>query len=361
MVGDSRTFDVLLDSAAEFSYHFVALEVLKMMREDGVALTASQALDVLTVGLSRRYGPLVRLGYDRILELGAHKIINEGTWMELVQHWAVRGNFSNILAVEPLLKQTYPESQPSEAFFHLAIHAMTKKPHSSNETRHVPWSEVFAMLHRMEDAGFSTESRFLSRRILAPFSSVENVDAAYFALEDMRDDPASTSKPRLSDLNLVIRGCGRVQDLDRAFATFAEIPKFGLTADASTFAELLSVCGACGDAQAALHVEKQMASVGLDHTSQTIRAVASAALSREHWKRAYELTKTDLARMPPELVHSVMYYAIRAKCYNEAKELLDRAVVSFPKFVLAEALAKELEGVGRGGTTAEVAASKVKD
>jgi hypothetical protein len=343
MVGDARTFDLLLETAAEFSFHFVTLEVLKMMREDIVPLSAAQAMNVMNVGLSRRYGPLVRLGYERILELGVSKIINEGTWMELVQHWAVRGNFSNILAIEPLLKQRYPDSQPCEAFYHLAIHAMTKKPHASNESRHVPWSELFGMLHRMEDAGFSTESRMLGRRIMGPFLTVENVDGAYFALEDMRDDPACTSKPRLSDLNLVIRGCGRLQDLDRAFATFAEIPKFGLIADSSTFAELLNVCGACGDGQAALHVEKQMNALGLELNSATVRALASATLSREYWRRAFELSQTHMALMPPELVHSVVYFTIRAKRFSEAKEVVNKATATFPKFVLAEALAKEID------------------
>ncbi len=225
VIGDTKTFDLLLDTASEFSYHFVTLEVIKLMREDKIELTASQALSVMNVGLLRRYGPLVRTGYERILELGADKIINEGTWMELLQHWSNRGTFSNILAVESLLGQRFPDSQPCEGFYHLAIHAMTKKPHVSNENRHVPWVEVFTILHRMEDKGISLDSRVLDRRIMAPFSSSENVDEAFFALEDMRDDPECLSKPRLSDLNLIISGCGRLRDLDRAFATFAEIPK----------------------------------------------------------------------------------------------------------------------------------------
>lgn len=123
---------------------------------------------------------------------------------------------------------------------------------------------------------------------------------------------------------------------------FSDVSKFGMTADVSTFVELLNVCGACGDAQAALHVEQQMQLVGVEMNLAAVKALASATLSKQHWHRSYDLVQKHFGQMPPETIHSVIYHAIRAKKFEEANEVAKRAASTFPKFVLAEALSKEL-------------------
>ena len=350
VVGDVKTFELVLAATAEPAHQPLALDVLQQMKKDNVPIALCHALHFLAVGLSRRSALLVTAGYDRCMELDP-KAINEGTWMEIVLFWAYRGNFVNILATEPHLAKRFPESQPSEAFYRLAVHAMTKVPTADHPNYAIPWVELFRTLHRLEDRGYSLHEPLLMHRLLGPFDKVENLDAAFYALEDMRD--SKTEAVRLSDLNLVVRGCGRAADLDRGLATLAEIPKFGLAANADSFAALLKVCVSCKDTQAGLGVVAQMETLGIQPDVQCKKILAALFCTPQHVDRAAALVREIGGECPPEVAHSTIWLLMRAGRQTEADSLREWYQAANPAFKFSQQLSAALRGPADEGLEAE--------
>ncbi len=218
-----------------------------------------------------------------------------------------------------------------------------KEPYEAGDDYQFPWGEIFSMLHRMEDKGFPLDiSRGflvgLPRRLMRPFGKTESLDDAFYALEDMRDDPNCTSKPRRLDLDLVVRACARVKDLDRALATVGEYARFGFELDAQTYGHLLAVCRICDDVEGAISVEAQMIAKGISFSDEAVRSLAHLFASRLHWKRAMTLCRENLTVVPPQTVHNVIFHAVRSYEYDEALELKEKYSALYPDFQIAESL-----------------------
>lgn len=69
--------------------------------------------------------------------------------------------------------------------------------------------------------------------------STDIVDEAYYVLEQRKEQGASVPLPAI---NMIIEACAAMGDLDRAFATWAELESFGLSSDAGTYNALLATC-----------------------------------------------------------------------------------------------------------------------
>ncbi len=344
LVGDVKTFELLLNATAEPAHHKLALEILQQMKKDDVPIALCHAVHVLSVGLVRRSVVLVEEGYNRCMQLNPNSL-NEGTWMELVLFWAIRGNFVNVLSVEQYLAKRFPETQPSEAFYRLAVHAMTKVPSTDQPQYVIPWVELFRTLHRLEDCGYSLHEPLLLHRLLGPYDKVENLDAAFYALEDMHD--SKTEVVRLSDLNVVIRGCARVADLDRALATLAEVPKFGLKANVDSFAALLKVCQSCKDVQAGVGILAQMETLGMQPDAQCKKVLASLFCRPEHIDRCVAMVRETARECPPEVVHSAIWMLMKLDRNAEAEALREWYQDLNPSFKFSESLRDELSKVNK--------------
>jgi pentatricopeptide repeat protein len=340
LIGDVKTFELVLSVTSEQSHLSLATDILQHMKDDKVPIALCHAHHFLAVGLARRALPLVTEGYNRVMELNPNSI-NEGTWMELLLFWAHRGNFVNMLAVEPHLAMRFPQTQPAEAFYRLVIHAMTKVSSADHVSYVIPWVELFRTLHRLEDRGFSLGEGALVHRLLGPLDKVENVDAAFYALEDMRD--SKVEPVRLSDLNLVIRGCGRAGDLDRGLATLAEIPKFGLTADVESFAALLKVCVSCRDVQAGVAILAQMEGLGIEPDVRCKKMLAHLLCTHEYIDRCVALVREVGASCPPETAHSAVWMLMNLERNAEADELRKWYQSLNPNFKIADDLAATLD------------------
>jgi hypothetical protein len=70
LVGNERTFSLLIGSCADFGYQAVAMNIVQEMARDEISITFSQALKILNIGLARHFQPLVKIGYDFVKESG---------------------------------------------------------------------------------------------------------------------------------------------------------------------------------------------------------------------------------------------------------------------------------------------------
>lgn len=66
--------------------------------------------------------------------------------------------------------------------------------------------------------------------------SVESIDNTYYFLENFRSSGNSIT---IELFNTVILACSKINDLDRAYGTYLEIEKFGITPNQQTFECLL--------------------------------------------------------------------------------------------------------------------------
>ena len=65
------------------------------------------------------------------------------------------------------------------------------------------------------------------------------VDESYFLLESRKAQGLPVPLPAV---NMIIEACAVMGDLDRAFATWAELEQLGLSADTGSFNALLHTC-----------------------------------------------------------------------------------------------------------------------
>ncbi len=347
--GDEKTFNLILCAADNEGQQSVVDSVLEDMKRVGMELTLLHALHILNIGLYRRIGTFINLGYERIIKTDP-LFLNEGTWMELIKHWAARGSAANILSLEPVLAKRFPESQPSEVFYRSALHALTKintmETVDGNVSANAPdvaWGDLFRVLHRMEDRGYGLTSRCLLRRVLGPMSITACLDAAYYALVEMRDDTGpNAERVRLSDLNLVIAGCGRTRDLDRAFATLAEVPKFGFKPSLETYVAMLGVCAYSKDADAALHVEKQMLAEGIELDQRCKQHLAAVFSTPQHWRRALEIVKSYAKVPAAQVMHQLVFAIVESGNALEAEDARAWYRERNPEYSFGENLSRKL-------------------
>jgi pentatricopeptide repeat protein len=105
------------------------------------------------------------------------------------------------------------------------------------------------------------------------------VDEAYFLLEGLH----GKGKPvPLQAANLIIEACARIPDLDRAFATWAELSKLSLTPDIGTYNALLSTCVKARELSSARRLLHRLETEGVAQDAKTYaQRVVMHVLSNE--------------------------------------------------------------------------------
>jgi hypothetical protein len=69
------------------------------------------------------------------------------------------------------------------------VHALTKAPSRKAQQslqRETNWSEVFRILREMRARKYNCQNKFLQRRLTGPMKNLENLDRAFYALEDLK-------------------------------------------------------------------------------------------------------------------------------------------------------------------------------
>lgn len=326
----------------------MALEVIDMMSQDGVALNAKQATQMVELALIKSSIKLLSVALARALELGVK--LDEGTTVEIMSLWAKRGLWRRMLELEATLSAHWPESQPSDTVLRLLLHAFVKRAHVEN----VPLAEVFRVLHLMDEKGAAVAAAAAASSLPAPIAprsaalvvhrldyllrSTEMVDQAFYVLEDLREAGARVT---VDDLTLVVRGSGRLPDLDRAFATFAEYPSFGLQPDLNAYKELLRACWRAKEPEAALHVLGQMRSARLELDRSTRVLLVNTLAVRHYSAHALELIR-DEDEFAPQLLHSVIWALSVDGLTADAERLLARAQAQHAGFRLNANVAQAL-------------------
>jgi pentatricopeptide repeat protein len=186
----------------------------------------------------------------------------------------------------------------------------------------------------------------ITNRLLAVMKDLETVDSAFFHLEDLAN---SGVRVTAEDLLLVVRACGRLLDLDRAFATFAEFPAFGMVANEASYHELIVACLNCKDPKATAHVYEQMRGAGIKPSLKTVMVLVGALAHRDYVHIALDLVNgvsdEDLATFPLPLLSSLIYIlAVKSHEVSTATEVYHRFLRLRPNFAIPDHLVELLGG-----------------
>ena len=157
-------------------------------------------------------------------------------------------------------------------------------------------------------------------------SHVSLVDDAYYLLETRHNNEQPVP---LAAINLIIDACALVDDfgdLDRAFATWAELDRLKLEPDVSTYNALLHTCVRSREASSGRRLLAQMAASDLKPNEYTYQfRVALLAMQRQEYSAldAYkECRAADL--MPTEKTYvTLINCALRCRRYAMAREICD--------------------------------------
>lgn len=140
-----------------------------------------------------------------------------------------------------------------------------------------------------------------------------HVDAAYFHLESLKD--AGKDVP-LQTANIIIEACALIPDLDRAFATWAELSKLSLTPDSDTYNALLSTCVRAREYSSARRLLNRMESDGVASNGQTYSHRCTLHLMQNEGSAALATLRQckDAELVPPvQLYHSLINYYLRRR------------------------------------------------
>merc|ERR1712054_275865 len=91
---------------------------------------------------------------------------------------------------------------------------------------------MFQAGHKTSERVYDAVAEELSRQ-------ASSVDESYYLLESRKQQHGQVPLPAV---NVIIEACALMGDLDRAFATWAEIEQLDLKPDAGTYNALLHTC-----------------------------------------------------------------------------------------------------------------------
>jgi len=120
----------------------------------------------------------------------------------------------------------------------------------------------------------------------------ENMDDAFFALEDLKQN----KKIDLNAFNIVLAGCAHGKDVERTFATYSEIQKFGLKPDLETIHILLNLCLKTRQKKLPEKVWPEIAKNDLKPSAETYSKYIEACLYCGEFaeaQRAYNFTEAN--------------------------------------------------------------------
>ena len=183
--------------------------------------------------------------------------------------------------------------------------------------------QSFTTLAEYFDAGHALSERVEQAVTKALTAQADAVDEAYFLLEQRKQEGKSVPLPAV---NLIIEACAELRDLDRAFATWAELDKLDLAPDVGTFNALLHTCVRTRELASVRRLLSRMQDQGVAPDAVTYsHQCAMHVMCREN-DRATALLET--AREAGIKPHGRMYVtlinsALTLNQVDQAKELVD--------------------------------------
>ena len=183
--------------------------------------------------------------------------------------------------------------------------------------------EAFATIVELYDKG-RTLPEFAFDQVSKEMSNNPSaVDESYYLLESRKAESLSVPLPAV---NLIMEACAQMGDLDRAFATWAELDKLDVTPDIGTFNALLHTCVKTRELASGRRLLARMAQDGIEANQMTyLHQTALHIVGREEANALSMVKACKDAEITP---HARMYTSLIIMCArsgkrDRAKELLD--------------------------------------
>jgi len=172
-----------------------------------------------------------------------------------------------------------------------------------------------------------------------------SVDESYYLLESRK---AAGKDVPLAAVNMVIEACAVMGDLDRAFATWAELEQFALEPDTGTYNALLRTCVETRELASGRRLLSRMAQDGVTPDSVTFMHQTAIYIMSRDSRQALETLQRckDAGLVPPSRMYvGLINLLARNRMTQEAQELMQEmethhTVTKFFKDKVAEALSK---------------------
>ena len=180
-----------------------------------------------------------------------------------------------------------------------------------------------------------------------------HVDEAYFLLERLQ---STDQLVPLQAANIIIEACARIPDLDRAFATWAELSKLGLSPDIDTYNSLLATCVRAREYSSARRLLNRMETEGVVPNANTYALRAALHVLQQEFQVAmnvYQQCKDAELKPPVAMYHTLINMHLRRRPTPNAAaagELLEDMKSTFARIHptleknVAEAIAAVAEG-----------------
>jgi len=182
---------------------------------------------------------------------------------------------------------------------------------------------AFSVLIDLYDAGHSLPERAQDQLAEELAKQASAVDEAYFLLESRKGE---SRRVPLRAVNVIIEACALMGDLDRAFATWAELEQLELKPDAGTFNALVHTCIRTRELASGRRLLSRMAQDGVAPNANTfMHQTALHVMSREEGLALKMLKDCKEAGHTPNvrMYHSLINMMVRARKYERAQALVE--------------------------------------
>lgn len=184
-------------------------------------------------------------------------------------------------------------------------------------------TEAFGRLTRLLGKGGRLPEPAREAMVAVLSKQASAVDDAYYLLETRRAEGAPVP---LAAVNIVIDACAEMGDLDRAFATWAELEALGLTPDAGTYNGLLHTCIRTRELGSGRRLLGRMAADEVAPDEFTFMHECSLHIMSRENARAFALLgkcKEQGLTPPGRMYVALINVAIRSNQDERARELLE--------------------------------------
>lgn len=182
--------------------------------------------------------------------------------------------------------------------------------------------EAFAVATSLYASGMYLPFEFHERLLNELGHDAAAVDETYYLLESRKQKSKVVPLPMV---NMVIEACALLSDLDRAFATWAELEQFDLQADAGTYNALLHTCIRTRELASGRRLLTRMTQDGIEPTADTfMHRLTMHIMSREDKLAEQVLKECKEAQLrPPAKMYITMLNShIRARRFEQAEQTL---------------------------------------
>jgi len=175
------------------------------------------------------------------------------------------------------------------------------------------------------------------------------VDESYYLLESRKAESLSVPLPAV---NMIIEACAMMGDLDRAFATWAELDRFDLKPNVGTFNALLHTCVRTRELASGRRLLSRMAQDGVEPDAITyMHQTSMHIMSREEGMALNMLQSCKDAGCKPNarMYVSLVNMLCRANKYEQAQVLVDEMQEAGHRVTNSLASRVQGQGYGQGG------------